>query len=133
MARGDDPAYGVVKTLAVDYTMNGRRRNISGQDPDTRDAEVFRDAASWESDRRLGLCPEQCHFVTLASGGEVRRIAAKILRQGSAVTVVLGRLSGITRRSRVLAGPQEPPARPVPLQAQGRRALVDRPARAVAE
>ena len=35
MARGDDPAYGVVKTLAVELTQNGRATNISGHDPDT--------------------------------------------------------------------------------------------------
>jgi hypothetical protein len=35
MAQGDDPAYGVVKTLDVEYTANGRTGKISGQDPDT--------------------------------------------------------------------------------------------------
>ena len=53
MAQGDDPAYGVVKTLAVEYLVKGQRKEISGKDPDTislaplqaaaeRAAEVFR-------------------------------------------------------------------------------------------
>jgi hypothetical protein len=32
MAEGDDPAYGIVKTLAVNYTIDGRPEAISGQD-----------------------------------------------------------------------------------------------------
>ena len=35
MAEGDDPAYGIVKTLTVEYTVNGRLLTLSGQDPDT--------------------------------------------------------------------------------------------------
>ena len=35
MARGDDPAYGVVKTLAVELTLDGRATNLSGRDPDS--------------------------------------------------------------------------------------------------
>jgi hypothetical protein len=35
LAAGDDPAYGVVKTLAAEYTVNGRSFTIGGQDPDT--------------------------------------------------------------------------------------------------
>ena len=34
MARGDDPAYHVVKTLDVEYTMDGERRHLTGTDPD---------------------------------------------------------------------------------------------------
>ena len=55
MAQGDDPAYGVVKTLVVEYLAKGHTQTISGQDPDTiglipaeaggeRAAEVCRDA-----------------------------------------------------------------------------------------
>jgi hypothetical protein len=35
MARGDDPAPMVVKTLEVDYTADGQPQRASGQDPDT--------------------------------------------------------------------------------------------------
>lgn len=35
MARGDDPAYGVVKTLSVDYLIDGNSFKACGQDTDT--------------------------------------------------------------------------------------------------
>jgi len=34
LARGDDPAYGTVKTLALKYTADGQSFAVSGQDPD---------------------------------------------------------------------------------------------------
>ncbi|HOK77744.1 MAG TPA: hypothetical protein PLW35_08495, partial [Verrucomicrobiota bacterium] len=34
MAQGDDPAFLVVKTLELEYTMNGQRHRVSGTDPD---------------------------------------------------------------------------------------------------
>jgi hypothetical protein len=33
MAEGDDPAFGIVKTLIVEYTVDGRSFKLSGQDP----------------------------------------------------------------------------------------------------
>jgi hypothetical protein len=56
LAEGDDPAYGIVKTLVVEYTADDQPFTISGQDPDTvslvaaipaanRAAEVRCDAA----------------------------------------------------------------------------------------
>ncbi len=33
MAEGDDPAYGIVKTLIVEYTADGKAFKVSGQDP----------------------------------------------------------------------------------------------------
>ena len=33
MARGDDPAYMVVKTLTIDYTLDGKPRKASGAGP----------------------------------------------------------------------------------------------------
>lgn len=33
MAEGDDPAYGIVKTLIVEYTADGKSFKVSGQDP----------------------------------------------------------------------------------------------------
>jgi hypothetical protein len=35
LAAGDDPAYGVVKTLVVEYTVAGKRVTATGTDPDT--------------------------------------------------------------------------------------------------
>jgi hypothetical protein len=37
MAEGDDPAFGIVKTLEVDYTLAGKRLHLTGTDPDTVD------------------------------------------------------------------------------------------------
>jgi len=37
MAQGDDPAFLVVKTLELEYTMNGQRHRVSGTDPDIID------------------------------------------------------------------------------------------------
>jgi hypothetical protein len=37
LAEGGDPAFGVVKTLVVDYVANGQSFTVSGQDPDTVD------------------------------------------------------------------------------------------------
>jgi hypothetical protein len=37
MAAGDDPAFGVVKTLDVEYTHNGKRLRLTGTDPETVD------------------------------------------------------------------------------------------------
>jgi len=34
MAQGDDPAFGIVKTLIVEYTADGKPFKISGQDPE---------------------------------------------------------------------------------------------------
>jgi hypothetical protein len=37
MAAGDDPAFGVVKTLEVDYSVGGRRLHLTGTDPEMVD------------------------------------------------------------------------------------------------
>jgi hypothetical protein len=37
MAAGDDPAFGIVKTLEVDYTVNGKPHHLTGTDPDPVD------------------------------------------------------------------------------------------------
>jgi hypothetical protein len=37
MAEGDDPAFGIVKTLTVEYTIGGKPATIAGQDPETID------------------------------------------------------------------------------------------------
>src|ERR1035437_1437273 len=80
LAQGDDPAYGVVKTLVVEYIANGHRGKISGQDPDTisltppqaaaeRAAEVCRDANG-----QLSMKARQPgHYELKTSGGQTRR------------------------------------------------------------
>ena len=35
LAQGDDPAFGTVKTLVLEYTADGQPFTVSGQDPDT--------------------------------------------------------------------------------------------------
>jgi hypothetical protein len=34
MAQGDDPAYGIVKTLVVEYSIDGKSYKVSGEDPE---------------------------------------------------------------------------------------------------
>jgi hypothetical protein len=41
MAKGDDPAYGTVKTLVIDYYINGKPHSARGVDTDTLDLEVY--------------------------------------------------------------------------------------------
>jgi hypothetical protein len=45
LAKGDDPAYGIVKTLVAEYTVDGQPRRISGQDPDTINLVATQSAA----------------------------------------------------------------------------------------
>ncbi len=40
MAEGDDPAFGVVKTLDLEYTLDGRRLRLTGTDPESVDLAV---------------------------------------------------------------------------------------------
>jgi hypothetical protein len=40
MAKGDDPAFGIVKTLIVDYTADGRKLTAAGKDPETISLEI---------------------------------------------------------------------------------------------
>ncbi len=35
LARGDDPAYGTVKTAIIEYTIDGKRATVKGTDPET--------------------------------------------------------------------------------------------------
>ena len=82
MARGDDPAYGIVKTLAVKLFLDGHATNISGHDPDTislatipsapdRAAEVQCDANG-----RLSILARQPgHYELRTASGKVLRAA----------------------------------------------------------
>ena len=78
MAEGDDPAYGVVKTLRVELTVDGQPATVTGQDPDTitltapsaqREpaAELRRDA-----DGKLKLLAREAgHYEIKTVGGKV--------------------------------------------------------------
>lgn len=76
MAEGDDPAFGIVKTLIVDYTRDGERLQLRGTDPDLLDfvtgpvppgavAQVRCDA---EGRRRLEVREPGTYELTTASG-----------------------------------------------------------------
>jgi hypothetical protein len=79
MAEGDDPAYGIVKTLVVEYVLDGRTGSVSGRDPERvsiplgagsdRDAEVRLDAGG-----RLSIEARQ------AGRYELRTTSGKLLR-----------------------------------------------------
>jgi hypothetical protein len=41
MAQGDDPAYGIVKTLVVEYSIDGKSYKVSGEDPEDITLSAF--------------------------------------------------------------------------------------------
>jgi hypothetical protein len=85
MAAGDDPAFGIVKTLVLEYLIDGKRVTATGTDPDTillasvedsqRVAEVCREAdgqvcvEAWQAGQ---------YEVRLASGQERRVVVAHV-------------------------------------------------------
>ncbi len=81
LAAGGDPAYGVVKTLVVEYTADGQPCTVSGHDPETisliaampapvRPAEVRRDAAG-----RLEMVVSQPgQYELKTAGGKTRQV-----------------------------------------------------------
>lgn len=54
LAEGDDPAYGIVKTLELSYTIDGKPSRLAGQDPDTITLATLRSASDRVADLRLG-------------------------------------------------------------------------------
>lgn len=81
MAEGDDPAYGVVKTLDVEYTLDGKRHHLTGTDPDSVDflvgpappaaiVRVYRDA---EGGTRLEA-REPGQYELVSKSGRSRRV-----------------------------------------------------------
>ncbi len=84
LAEGDDPAYGIVKTLVVEYTADNRPFKISGQDPDDlslaapvsaagRAAEVYCIPAG-----RLSIVASRPGVYKLKhAGGRTRRVEIK--------------------------------------------------------
>ena len=84
MAQGDDPAFGIVKTLIVEYTADGKPFKVSGQDPEeitlvtAAGSEQVAQVHS-EADGRLRLeawQPGRYEFKT-ASGRTLRRRGAR--------------------------------------------------------
>jgi hypothetical protein len=81
MAAGDDPAFGIVKTLEVEYTMAGKRLRLTGTDPETVDfvtgpvppaapVQVRRDAAG-----QVTLeAREPGDYELVAASGQTRRV-----------------------------------------------------------
>jgi hypothetical protein len=94
MAAGDDPAFMVVKTLTVDYTIEGKSLTATGQDP--QEIELALPSAAElpatlerRADGRLVLLARQPgrYVVSSASGAaprvaEVRAVAASLELQG---------------------------------------------------
>ncbi len=54
LAAGDDPAYGVVKTLVVDFTVEGHRITVTGTDPETVSLTEAAAAAETVAEIRCG-------------------------------------------------------------------------------
>lgn len=86
LAAGDDPAYGVVKTLEVEYTADGQPHKTSGQDPDTvafRSPTATSDRAaevSCDTDGRLSIAawrPGNYELKT-ANGNLLRAMVEKV-------------------------------------------------------
>jgi hypothetical protein len=84
LARGDDPAYGIVKTLTLEYTIDGQPVTMSGRDPDRirlsqpaptpdRAAEIRCNAAG-----RLGVVASQPgRYDLTTAGGKTRHLDVK--------------------------------------------------------
>ena len=81
LAEGDDPAYGIVKTLGVEYTADGKPFTLTGQDPEIvslvaaiaatgRPAEVRSDFAG-----RLEIAASQPgHYELKTAAGKTRQV-----------------------------------------------------------
>ncbi len=90
---GDDPAYGIVKTLVVEYTVNGEPRQISGRDPETISLFPAPAAPSrpadlrWNAAGRLELVASQPgRYELKTASGKIRR--AEISSAPSAQEIV---------------------------------------------
>jgi hypothetical protein len=81
LAQGDDPAYGVVKTLDVEYTANGHAGKISGQDTDIINLASFQTAAervaqirSDSKGRWICEASQPGHYELKTAGGQTRSV-----------------------------------------------------------
>lgn len=88
LAEGDDPAFGIVKTLVLEYTVEGKRVNIRATDPDTvvltwpqsapPPARLTVDDAG---QMRLGAWQPGQYEIQFASGRVLQRVVAATLPQ----------------------------------------------------
>ena len=111
LAAGDDPAFGIVKTLTVEYTVDGKPHKASGQDPDTI-CLCPRDRRREASGHAHGRCRRQRAAGSLAERPlrvhhgvrpQARRHrpgpSARPDRGGAVASEVPGRLRGAPERS----------------------------------
>ena len=84
LAQGDDPAYGVVKTLVIEYTADNLPCKISGRDPDSislitplvapgRPAEIRSDAAG----KTRIVASQPGHYQLTSADGRTRAVEIK--------------------------------------------------------
>jgi hypothetical protein len=79
MAAGDDPAYGIVKTVEIEYTVGGEAFKMSGKDPETLNFPAIpgsEPAAEVRYDKRGGLVVEAC----AAGRYELKTASGRVLR-----------------------------------------------------
>ena len=87
MAEGDDPAFLVVKTLIIDYTLNGKQLTAKGVDPEVihlarpADPEQVREAWVWpEAKGQLGLEAWQAgQYELKTASGQTRSVSVPAL------------------------------------------------------
>ena len=106
LATGDDPAFGTVKTLKVDYEINGTVYHAEGQDPDSIDLGTASDV---EPDAKLIVTPDH-HLMLRASKNGTYKIR---LASGKTQTRQITALPAL----RELTGPWSltfPPAQRIP-------------------
>ncbi len=84
MAQGDDPAYGIVKTLEIDYVEDGQQKHLSGKDPETIDFSpliVPAGAPVWVRADAKGKVSVEARepgkYDLVTASGKVRRVTAK--------------------------------------------------------
>ncbi len=83
LATGDDPAYGTVKTLQIDYAIKGHMFHAEGQDPDTLNLSVLEEAAPAST---LAVMPDHTLRLLAWQNGmyQVRTAAGKTLARSVA-------------------------------------------------
>jgi hypothetical protein len=80
LAKGDDPAYGIVKTLVAEYAVDGESRKISGQDPDTINLIASQSAADRVAKIRCDQNGKLCIEAQEPGRYELRTAGGKALR-----------------------------------------------------
>jgi hypothetical protein len=84
LAAGDDPAYGIVKTLTVQYTVNGRPATLRGQDPDTVSLVAATSAPERAAEIRCNLAGKLTLIAARPGIYELRTARGKIWRMNVA-------------------------------------------------